>query len=169
MRLLFLLSFLAILPTTSAQVQTHRFEHASLEVTLPDGFALNQTLEEDGVLAHAVYLFVDERAGQSLAVEVHPYLASWYGWWSRRGFLRGDWAERDLASLDAVPAETAGLPLQASVAFRVTDASNGFEGLAMYGCDDDRCYVVRTTGPVTGFASDGAEHIALIRGVRFGE
>ena len=172
MRCLLLIAALASLSTASAQapdLQTHRLEHSSLEVTLPAGFALNQALEKDGLLAHGVYLFVDEAAGQTLAVEVHPYLASWYGWWSRRGFVRGDWAERDLAHLNAVPTETAGLPLHASAAYRVTDPENGFEGLALYGCDDDRCYVARTTAPVTGFASGGAEHVALLRGVRFGE
>ena len=158
---------LAVSCSTSAVAQddvvTHSFDHVSLDLTLPAGYAFNQKLEESRPQRVGVYSFVNPQVG-FFAVEVHPYLRSQ----QRLDFLAGGWADRDLAHLGSVErVDPAILSLGNGIALRAVDTAQGYESLTVYTCNESRCYKVTATGEIADFESSAPRYAALLGGIHF--
>lgn len=159
-------AILICMPAVLAQEtggETHHYEGASLAVTLPAGFALEQALEEN-LPDSAIYLFLDQATGRTLSVELHTYFSSE----QRAGWLAGERAASDLAHLDAVErVDEASFPLGAEAAFRFAMAEHGGQGVTLYGCDESRCYrATVVTGPSLALEEQAS---ALFGGIQFGD
>jgi len=146
-----------------ADTVTYSFDHVSLDLSLPAGYAFNQKLEESDPVPFGLYSFVDPEVG-FFAVEVHPSLRPE----QRRDFLAGGWAERDLAPLGSVErVDTAALSLSDGSAFRATSEGDGYESVTVYTCDESRCYKVTATGQIADFEAGKSRYVALLNGIRF--
>ena len=160
MRLFILVLVAGIATGASAQntdLQTYTFDRVGVAVTLPSGFAVEQVLE-DHLPDVGVVLLVDEDAGRTLSVEIHTYFepeqASAYG--------HGERAQTELAHLPGVEAASpASYPVPAGSAFRFGDDT--YRGVALYGCDEIRCYHVSATA--TG--DDEGVLAEMLEGVHF--